>query len=344
MIALVNATSSTFCICAGLQQRPTFHEFPTPFGQNRDEAFAVAPRRPIRTGPFAPNPTAQRVKVDHDRAQRFLPVYPVGMWRMKVRLIPPAMIVSVVSPAVAVPSRDRSRSRRTAGPCPCPRLRRHRSLRLVPPRRSFRPRRWCRRVPPRRSFRPRRRCPLFLPLRSFPRCPSSRRVPRRRPFLPRPSSRPAPSLRPRRCPRRSRAAGGPAAPCPAGRPRASRGAGGSRAGRAAGARYAARPAAAVAGRSASGDRERHHRDGKRPEPPVAPVTFIPFRRPEFVSIAASLSMCPLYVADHRTLIVDMSTSWLTNHLTAEAGGRPREAALFVVGARGLPRARRAACG
>src|SRR5262245_3613926 len=33
MIAFVNPTSSTFCIWAGLQQRPTFHELPTPFGK-----------------------------------------------------------------------------------------------------------------------------------------------------------------------------------------------------------------------------------------------------------------------------------------------------------------------
>ena len=33
MIARVNATSSTFWLCAVEQQRPTFHEFPTPSGQ-----------------------------------------------------------------------------------------------------------------------------------------------------------------------------------------------------------------------------------------------------------------------------------------------------------------------
>ena len=32
-IARVNATSSTFWLCAVPQQRPTFHAFPTPSGQ-----------------------------------------------------------------------------------------------------------------------------------------------------------------------------------------------------------------------------------------------------------------------------------------------------------------------
>ena len=241
---------------------------------------------------------------------------------MNVRLMPPAVIVSVVPPRPSPsPSRDRSRcppNRRC--PCPCPRLRRHRSLRLVPPRRSFRPRRWCRRVPPAPVVPAAPAVPVVPAARSFPRCPSSRRVPRRRPFLPRPSSRPAPSLRPRRSsppfprcrwsrlalPRRSP----PRFPRCRRLPR--------RSSRLCPLRRPSRPPPSLDDPQAvieSATIATANDQNRRSQP----VTFIPFRRPAFVSIAASLSMCPLYVADHRTLIVDMSTSWLTNHLTAEAG-------------------------
>ena len=55
MIAFVNATSSTFCIWAGLQQRPTFHELPTPFGKIVMKPL-LSPSVAHPDRPFCPEP------------------------------------------------------------------------------------------------------------------------------------------------------------------------------------------------------------------------------------------------------------------------------------------------